>query len=69
MGCYYCVNKVGDHEVHRTTGPNKCSYLPDTENRLALGEYDGPKSAIEKARKTYPDADGCAHCCPGYSTK
>ena len=29
-----------------------------------LGEFDSSEDALRKAKETYPDADGCAHCCP-----
>ncbi|KAB2913759.1 MAG: hypothetical protein F9K23_16075 [Bacteroidetes bacterium] len=62
MARYY-VNKNaqnnGDHEVHRSG----CSYMPDTENRLYLGDFDNCKDAIKEAKKTYPKSNGCYYCC------
>ncbi len=60
----YCVNKNaqnnGDHEVHKLT----CSQLPKESNRHYLGEFNSCKDALIEAKKTYPTADGCEHCCP-----
>lgn len=63
MHCY-TVNKnaqpSGDHEVHK----DGCHYLPEWENQLPLGAHESCRTAVEKAKKRYPTADGCAHCCP-----
>jgi hypothetical protein len=52
MAKYY-VNKNaqsnGDHEVHVST----CSFLPDTENRLYLGEFSHCRNAVAEAKKTH----------------
>ena len=29
-----------------------------------LGEFDSSEDALQAAKRTYPDADGCAFCCP-----
>lgn len=50
----------GDHEVHRAT----CSWLPDTENRIFLGEFSSSQEAVRAAKKYYTRVDGCVHCCP-----
>lgn len=67
MARYY-VNKNaqrnGDHEVHKSG----CSYMPDTENRLYLGDFDNCKDAIKEAKKTYPKSNGCYYCCNEYHT-
>ena len=61
MARYY-VNKNeqqnGDHEVH-TTG---CSWLPQVENRIYLGEFSYCAPAVTEARKYYTQVDGCKHC-------
>lgn len=61
MARYY-VNKNaqsnGDHEVH-TTG---CSFMPEPENRLYLGEFATCRSAVTEAKKTYPKSNGCYYC-------
>lgn len=50
----------GEHEVHRLT----CSWLPDVENRVYLGDFDTSAQAIREAKKYYNNVDGCAFCCP-----
>lgn len=61
MASYY-VNKNaqnnGDHEVHK----NPCSYLPETVNRLYLGEFSSCRDAVRKAKETYRQSNGCYHC-------
>ena len=61
MASYY-VNKNeqqnGDHEVH-TTG---CSWLPNAENRIYLGEFGSCSSAVTEARKYYLQVNGCYFC-------
>jgi hypothetical protein len=60
----YCVNKNaqsnGDHEVHNLDA--NCSYLPDSSNRLALGNHANCTTAVQKAKQTYPQSNGCAYC-------
>ena len=62
MARYY-VNKNaqtnGDHEVHVSS----CSYLPDPENRLFLGEFTNCYDAVREAKKHYPQSNGCYYCC------
>jgi hypothetical protein len=61
MSSYY-VNKNpqanGDHEVH-TTG---CSFMPNPENRIYLGDFSTCSPAVIEAKKHYAKADGCYHC-------
>jgi hypothetical protein len=61
MGLYY-VNKNaqanGDHEVH-TTG---CSYMPDRENRIYLGDFATCGPAVTEAKKRYARSNGCYYC-------
>ncbi len=63
MARYY-VNKNaqanGDHEVHTTNCPTPATLA----NRLDLGEHLTCHSAVREAKKTYPQSDGCANCCP-----
>ena len=60
----YCVNKNaqsnGDHEVHNLD--KNCEYLPDPENRLALGNHSSCVTAVSKAKETYPQSNGCFYC-------
>lgn len=60
---YYHVNKNaqtnGDHEVHQ----NGCSHQPNAENRLALGSFVSCYGAVQEAKKTYRQSNGCYYCC------
>lgn len=61
MASYY-VNKNaqsnGDHEVHK----DPCSYMPEKENRIYLGEYESCAPAVKKAKEHYPQSNGCYYC-------
>ena len=61
---HYCVNKNsqnnGDHEVHKLG----FSWYPAKQNRLSLGDHQSCRTAVTQAKKTYPQSNGCAHCCP-----
>lgn len=61
MSAYY-VNKnaqaTGEHEVHKSD----CIFLPDTENRIYLGEFTNCKEAVKEAKKHYFNVDGCYYC-------
>ena len=48
----------GDHEVHK----EGCSYLPELQNRIYLGEYLYCSSAVEEAGKYYSQVNGCYYC-------
>ena len=60
----YYVNRhqqVGsgfNHEVHK----EGCAWMPS--DAKYLGEFDSSEDALQAAKRTYPDADGCIHCCP-----
>ncbi|MCC8360650.1 hypothetical protein [Salinimicrobium sediminilitoris] len=58
----YIVNTTadsnGDHEVHENT----CLKLPVYHNQKDLGYHFGCRSAVQKAKDTYPTANGCYHC-------
>ncbi len=58
----YYVNKNGqangDHEVHTST----CSFLPDTDNRIYLGDFGVCSAAVAAARKYYTQCNGCYYC-------
>lgn len=61
MARYY-VNKNAqdndDHEVHTAS----CSFLPDAENRIYLGDFYNCKDAVREAKKYYSRSDGCYYC-------
>jgi hypothetical protein len=56
----YYVNNIaqpsGDHEVHE----KGCVFMPS--NRKDLGKHSDCQSAVEEAKLTYTNADGCFHC-------
>ncbi len=58
----YYVNKNaqsnGDHEVHEKT----CSYLPEAENRIYLGNFTSCHKAVVEAKKHFMQSDGCYFC-------
>lgn len=58
----YYVNKNsqanGDHEVHRPG----CTWMPDIENRIYLGEFATCCGAVIKAKKYYSQSNGCYYC-------
>jgi hypothetical protein len=53
----------GDNEVHNTT--DGCSYMPDTENQIALGTHTSCHGAVAHAKSKWPDnrINGCYYCC------
>jgi hypothetical protein len=61
MARYY-VNKNaqanGDHEVHVPT----CSFFPEAENRIYLGEFTGCRAAVDEAKNHYSQVNGCYYC-------
>lgn len=60
----YYLNKNaqsnGDHEVHT----HSCSWCPDEENRIYLGDFDNCKEAVKKAKELHPEwkINGCYYC-------
>lgn len=62
MSAYY-VNKNaqnnGDHEVH----VSGCDRMPEPQNRLALGDFNGCQAAVREAKKHYAKSNGCYYCC------
>ncbi|WXR62030.1 hypothetical protein WG909_02070 [Peptostreptococcaceae bacterium AGR-M142] len=65
----YYVNKnaqnTGEHEVHKET----CSYLPSSDNRIHLGDFNNCKDALNEASKHYNNVDGCYYCSNECHTK
>lgn len=59
---FYHVNRNsqsnGDHEVHT----NECVHGADQANQLDLGWHQDCHAAVQKAKQTYPSANGCYHC-------
>ncbi|KHE72113.1 hypothetical protein LD39_06275 [Halobacillus sp. BBL2006] len=54
----------GDHEVHK----EGCKFMPFEKNLLALGGHTDCASAMEEARNTYDQVNGCNTCCPDCHT-
>ena len=58
----YYVNKNsqvnGDHEVHKLG----CTWMPDVENRIYLGKFATCRGAVIRAKKYYPQSNGCYYC-------
>ena len=48
----------GDHEVHRSN----CDYMPNSSNRLYLGEFSNCHEAVREAKKHYHQSNGCYYC-------
>lgn len=59
---HYYVNQNaqanGDHEVHSGV----CSFLPNTENRIYLGEFAYCSDAVEAAKAHFWQCNGCYYC-------
>lgn len=66
----FCVNRNaqsnGDHEVHDISA--NCSYLPDSVNRLALGDYATCHGAVQAAKAYYRQVNGCYYCASARNT-
>lgn len=58
-------NSDGDYEVHE----EGCECIPNFLSRKFLNYLPSAKSAIEKAKKTYPKANACKKCLTEYYTK
>jgi hypothetical protein len=52
-------NDRGDHVVHR----EDCQYVPNPENRKALGEAAKSETAVNRAADEFDPVKGCATCC------
>jgi hypothetical protein len=62
MSKYYVNSNAqsnGDHEVHVAS----CSFFPEVENRVLLGEFSSCRSAVTEAKKHYSQSNGCYYCC------
>jgi hypothetical protein len=61
MARYYVNTNAqanGDHEVHETG----CSFMPEEDNRLYLGNFDSCFGAVREAKTYYSQANGCFYC-------
>lgn len=65
---YYYVNKNaqanGDHEVHK----QGCSFMPEANNRIYLGDFLSCSPAVQKAKEYHSQANGCYYCSPACHT-
>ncbi|MDT0641645.1 MULTISPECIES: hypothetical protein [Autumnicola] len=50
----------GDREVHKES----CRYAPGVSNRKDLGFHANCESAVDKAKQSYNQVNGCIHCSP-----
>lgn len=50
----------GTHVVH----DEACQFLPNFENRAALGAFDDCTGALDAARGNWKAVKGCATCSP-----
>jgi hypothetical protein len=67
MKLYYVnsfPNSEGDYDVHQ----EGCECIPNFLSRKFLDYLPSVKSAIEKAKKTYPEANACKKCLTEYYT-
>jgi hypothetical protein len=53
-------NDRGDHVVHAET----CQYVPNAENRKALGDAASCETAIRRAADDFDPVKGFHTCCP-----
>lgn len=61
MASYYVNENAqsnGDHEVHK----QGCSFLPQPQNRIYLGEFFNCKDAVKEAKEYYDQVNGCYYC-------
>ena len=67
MASYY-VNKTaqanGDNEVHK----QGCYWLSLVTDSMYLGDFPTCHGAVLVAKRSYPRANGCAHCSPDCHT-
>lgn len=59
----YCVNKLGNHEVHKVA---ICNHLPERTNRRNFFA-NSDAEAMKRAKTFYVNADGCGYCMIAYN--
>ncbi|MCE0492141.1 hypothetical protein LU196_19080 [Pantoea sp. Mb-10] len=64
MELYYYVDKNAGYNDNHVVHATGCPFLPSDRARRFLGTFYSPAAAIQQARKFYPGAMGCEHCCP-----
>lgn len=61
MARYYVNRNAqsnGDHEVHQLG----CSFMPDDDNRIYLGDFNSCGPAVSEAKRHYRQSNGCYYC-------
>ena len=61
MTSYYVNDNAqanGDHEVHIPT----CSHFAQIKSKTYLGEFSNCRDAVNKAKQTYRQSNGCYYC-------
>ena len=66
---HYYVNKNADHQGNHEVHIPSCGHFPNAENRVYVGYFSNCTDAVNKAKETYPTADGCKHCIPTCHTE
>ena len=61
MAFYYVSKNAqsnGDHEVHKLG----CRHMPNSKNRIYLGDFTTCTPAVRKAKEHYRQSNGCFYC-------
>jgi hypothetical protein len=61
---HYYLNDDLREDGTRVVHAERCQYLPNEENRTALGDYASCETAMRHARETADDPKPCRTCCP-----
>ena len=68
MADHYYVNDNaqpnGDHEVHK----DGCPWLARAHSTSYLGAFEHCREAVDVAKRTYRQSNGCATCAPACHT-
>ena len=64
MALFYYVDKHAGYNNNHVVHAKGCPFLPADPARRFLGTFYASNAAIQQARKFYPGAMGCEHCCP-----
>lgn len=56
------AQRNGDHEVHNLS--KGCSYMPNSENQVDLGNHSSCQGAVAEAKRQWPQnrINGCYYC-------
>ncbi len=61
----YLINRNKDINGKNEVHTHDCSFKPNPENQINLGNFTDELFAIMYARNIgWKDADGCHYCCP-----